>query len=118
MDEIQLRGIRVVGTHGVLPEEHVRPQPFEVDLDLSVDLRAAGESDDLADTVDYGALCDLVVRIVGEEHHALLERLATRIAEAALADDRIAAAAVTVRKLRPPVATDLAFAAVRIVRRR
>lgn len=33
-DRIQLRGIRATGIHGVLPEERVRPQPFEVDLDL------------------------------------------------------------------------------------
>ncbi len=55
-DRIELRGLRALGTHGVLPEEQERPQPFEVDLDLEVDLRRAGRSDDLADTVDYGAV--------------------------------------------------------------
>ena len=49
-----------MGVHGVLPEEQVRPQPFEVDVELLVDLRAAGASDDLADTVDYGAVSDAV----------------------------------------------------------
>jgi len=33
---IELRGLRLVGTHGVLAEEQERAQPFEVDLDLSV----------------------------------------------------------------------------------
>ena len=37
-DRIQLRGLRAMGTHGVLPEEQQRAQPFEVDLDLEVDL--------------------------------------------------------------------------------
>ena len=44
-DHIELRGLRAVGTHGVLPEEHQRGQPFEVDLDVEVDLAAAGRSD-------------------------------------------------------------------------
>ena len=37
-DRIQLRGLRAIGTHGVLPEEKSRAQPFEIDLDLAVDL--------------------------------------------------------------------------------
>src|SRR5664280_1607431 len=41
-DQIQLRGLRVIGTHGVLPEEKSRAQPFEIDLDLTVDLTRAG----------------------------------------------------------------------------
>ena len=53
-DRIELRGLRVLGAHGVLPEEQQRAQPFEVDLDLELDLRPAGRSDALADTVDYG----------------------------------------------------------------
>jgi len=115
-DRIELRGLRVVGTHGVLPEEQSRAQPFEVDLDLEADLRDAGRSDELADTVDYGGLAERVASVVRSERHALLERLAERIAEAALADGRVRSVTVTVRKLRPPVPVDLASAGVRVVR--
>ena len=73
---IELRGLRAVGPCGVLPEEQLRPQPLEVDLDIEVDLAAAGASDDLDDTVDYGALCDLVVGELTNRHVALLEHLA------------------------------------------
>ena len=119
MDEIRLHGLRVVGTHGVLAEERSRAQPFEVDLALSVDLTAASTSDDLDDTVDYGAVAGVVERIVREEHFALLERLGGRIAAAVLAlDERIAAVEVTVTKLRPPVPVDLASAGVRLRRDR
>ena len=52
-DRIELRGLRVLGTHGLLAEERSRPQPFEVDLDVVADLSAAGESDDLRETIDY-----------------------------------------------------------------
>ena|SRR5687767_7065822 len=117
-DEIQLKGLRVVGTHGVLPEETTRAQPFEVDVDIEADLSRAGATDDLADTIDYGRVATLVEQIVRTESFALLERLATRIGEAVLAETSAMGATVTVRKLRPPVAVDLDYAAVRVTRRR
>src|SRR3977135_1693019 len=64
MDTIILAGIRALGAHGVLPEEQGRPQPFEVDVELSVDLASAGRSDVLSDTIDYDGLAARVVQIV------------------------------------------------------
>ena len=117
-DTIEIRGLRVVGTHGVLAEEHERAQPFEVDLDVETDLSAAGASDDLGDTLDYGRLVERTAAVIAGEHHQLLERLAQLIADAVLADERVSGVTVTVRKLRPPVPYDLATAAARITRRR
>ena len=115
-DRIELRGLRAVGTHGVLPEEKERAQPFEVDLDVEADLTDPGATDRLEDTVDYGSLAERVSKIVETERYALIERLAERIAECVLADPRAAAVTVTVRKLRPPVPVALETAAVRIRR--
>ena len=117
-DRIELRGLRVVGTHGVLPEERARAQPFELDLDLEVDLVAAGASDDLGDTVDYGAVAEAAARVVRDETFDLLEALAARVAAAVLADARVRAVTVSVRKLRPPVPVDLGSAGVRLTRGR
>ena len=121
-DTIELRGLRVVGVVGVLAEERERAQPLEIDLDDYVDLTAAGVSDDLSDSVDYGELCDVVVATVagpGAERPELLERLAASIADAVLdRDDRIGAVTVSVRKLRPPVPHDLSTSGVRIRRQR
>jgi dihydroneopterin aldolase len=119
-DCIELRGLRALGTHGVLPEEQQRAQPFEVDLDLEVDLRPAGRSDALADTVDYGAVTAAVAAAVSGPPAALLEHLAERIAAAALSSGGPHATAVTVkvRKTRPPVPFELASAGVTIHRRR
>lgn len=120
MDAIELRGLRVSGTHGVLPEERTLPQPFEVDLDLELDLRRPGLTDDLADTVDYGAVAESVAAVVGGEHADLLEHLAERIARAVVAalgaGRGVKSITVTVRKLRPPVAMSMASAGVRIRR--
>ena len=43
MDRILISALREEGVHGVLPDERVRRQPFEVDIELCVDLRAAGD---------------------------------------------------------------------------
>jgi len=119
-DRIQLRSIRVVGTHGVLPEERERAQPFEVDLDLWVDLAAAGASDRLADTVDYAQVAEAAVATVsGPPSYELLEALADAVARVALAaDHRVTAVTVGLRKLQPPLAMDIATVGVRITRRR
>jgi dihydroneopterin aldolase len=118
-DRIELRGLRVVAVIGVLPEERERAQPFEVDLDVEADLSAAGASDDLADTIDYGNLVAVAERVVQTVGAQLLERVVQVVADEVLAaDSRITAVEVAVRKLRPPVPADLASSAVRILRRR
>ena len=119
-DVIEVRGLRVIGTHGVLLEEQERAQPFELDLDLAVDVAAAGASDDLGDTVDYGAVSQLAADLVaGPRSYALLEALATDMAGAILdLDPRIGAVTVALRKLRPPLPVDVATVGVRITRSR
>ena len=139
-DLIELRGLRVTGIHGLLPEERERAQPFEVDVDLEVDMRAAGRSDALSDTVDYGAVTAAVAAEVAGPPSDLLEHLAHRIAAAALSaaaagtvgagaaaageagapegpGPAVTGVTVAIRKLRPPVPHDLASAGVRIRRR-
>jgi dihydroneopterin aldolase len=116
VDRILIPGLRELGVHGVLPEERIRPQPFEVSLELRVDLAKAGTTDDLADTVDYGTVCDAVSRVVASESYQLLERLAQRIAEVCTADPRVLGVVVEVRKLHPPVHAQVDHVAVRIER--
>ena len=116
MDRVLISGLRVPGVHGVLPEEQTRAQPFEIDLELSVDLSSAGASDALADTVDYAAVADAAAAVVRDESYRLLERLVTRIAEVCRADDRVVAIVVTVRKVHPPVPLELDHVGVRIER--
>ncbi len=100
----------------MLAEEQTRPQPVEVDVELSVDVSAAGESDSLDDTVDYSAVSEAVSRVVRSERYQLIERLATRIAEVCRVDERVIAVAVTVRKLHPAVRAMVDHVAVRIER--
>lgn len=118
-DRIELRGLRLVGVVGVLPEERTRAQPLELDVDLSVDTSSAGASDALADTVDYGAVCDTLSELVAGLRPELLERLAVVAADAVLAlDPRIESVELAVRKLRPPVPHALSSSGVRVTRSR
>jgi len=115
-DTIELRGLRVMAFCGILPEEVERRQPFEIDLDVECDLRAAGDSDDLDNTIDYGGLVAAVEALAIDNRYGLLERFASDIAKVALAYERAEATRVTVRKLRPPVPQDLASSGVTIRR--
>lgn len=117
-DRIEVRGLRALGTCGLLPEEHARAQPLEVDLDVMADLSVPGASDEVDDTIDYSALCAMAERIVSAERFDLLEALAHRLAEAVMADERVLAVTVAVRKLRPPVPHHLDTCGVRITRTR
>lgn len=118
-DAIELRGLRIDAICGVLPRERTTPQPLEIDIDIEADLAPAGTSDELTDTIDYGAVVAAVERVATTLRPLLLERLAECIADAVLAvDARAEAVTVAVRKLEPPVPQALAMSGVRITRRR
>ena len=104
-DLLRLRNMTFHARHGLLPEEARLGQRFEVDVELRLDLRAAGERDDPERTVDYAAVYDLVAQVVkGEKRYGLVEALAEAVA-AALGErfEALTSARVVVRKPNPPV---------------
>jgi len=115
-DAIILKGIEFLGVHGATEEERLRHQRFAVDLTVELPLDASAASDKLADTIDYGELGELVIRIGTTARFHLLEALAA--AMAAEIQSRWPAAAVTVaiRKAAPPVAFAVQSIEVRIHR--
>lgn len=78
MDKILTRGLRVYAYHGVKAEEKEKGQPFLLDIDMAADTRAAGLSDDLADTVNYSKVSKRVVAVMLAEKNDLIERAAER----------------------------------------
>lgn len=118
LDEITLTGLTVFGHHGVFDFERRDGQEFTIDLTLGLDLAPAAVSDDVADTVHYGELADRVAAIVAGEPVDLIETLAQRIADAALADPRVRTVAVTVHKPHAPIAQSFRDVAVTIRRGR
>jgi len=120
-DRLSLLGMRFLGRHGVLQEEQLTEQPFEVDLVLHADLSEAAERDELAATVDYSAMFDLVRAIVEDRSFALIEALAGAIATAILAATdpaRVTAVEVRVRKPEAPIDGDFETVEAALVRRR
>lgn len=120
-DRLSLIGMRFEGRHGVHAEEKLTAQPFEVDLVLHADLRAAARSDDLAQTADYASLFDMVEAIVTGRSFDLIEALAGAIARAALAatePGRVDAVEVRVRKPRALPEGDVDTVEAAVTRRR
>ena len=120
-DRLSLLGMRFDGRHGVLPEEKLNAQRFEIDLVLHADLDPAARSDDLARTVNYADLFVLVQRIVTGPSFDLIEALAGTIADAVLAaTDASIVSGVEVRVRKPDAPIDGAFDTVEaaLVRRR
>ena len=117
-DTIELRSLRVMAFCGILPEEVERRQPFEIDVDVDCDLSAAGSSDDLDNTIDYGGLVAEIQALADDQRYGLLERFASEVAAVVLGHDLATATRVTIRKLRPPVPQDLASSGVTIRRQK
>ncbi len=116
-DRIRLDGMIFYGFHGVGPEEQQVGQRFVVDLDVERDLRAAGRSDDPADTVNYAQMYRVVKEIVEGPSHKLLESVAESIAEAILDGFDVESVTVTVKKPEVPIkGSILSHAAVEIRR--
>lgn len=117
-DRILLQGIRLEARLGVSEDERALPQELELDVEVEADLAAAGASDDLRDTLDYGQLVDLCREVVEARDHRLLESIASTVAGRVLASPRASGVTVRVRKLAVPIDADLDFAQVTIHRHR
>ena len=119
-DRILLEGMVFYGRHGTRPSERELGQPFVVDIELRLDLRSAGLSDDLMQTVDYGEVHRRAKEIVEGPPVNLTETVAERIA-AAILEDHPPVQAVRAKVAKPHVRLDgtvLASSAVEILRRR
>lgn len=118
-DRVLLEGLSFYGYHGALPAEQMLGQPFVVDCALTLDLAPAGTTDDLALTVDYGAVFRDIRAIVEGPPVQLLETLATRIAGNLLARYPIHEVWVRVSKPRAPLpGAVFSRVAVELARRR
>jgi dihydroneopterin aldolase / 2-amino-4-hydroxy-6-hydroxymethyldihydropteridine diphosphokinase len=117
-DRIEINGLTVTTVVGALPHEREIAQPLRFDIALVVDLRDAGRTDELGDTVHYGEVAERVADVVRENKDVLLERPADRVAEVVVAFDRVEAVELAVTKLRPPIGEHIETTAVRIRRTR
>lgn len=115
-DRITLTGLEVFAHHGVFDFERERGQRFLIDVEVSVDLRAAAAGDALAETVHYGELADAIVAAVERDPVDLIETVAERVAEVTLGFAGVADARITVHKPDAPIAHPFQDVSVTVVR--
>lgn len=118
MDKILIRGLRVFSYHGVNPEEKEKGQPFVLDITVNADLSRPGATDNLEDTMNYAKISKLAVATMQSEKNNLIERAATRVADAILDEFPAQAVTVLLKKPRAPIAADFDYVAVEITRER
>lgn len=116
-DAILLEGIQIPAALGVTAAERRMRRPVLLDLELERDLRTAGQSDRIRDTIHYTRVFELVADVAGSQQHKLVEALGDRIARAILQTFGVDAVTVTVRK-PTPIAGVLEHTGVRIRRSR
>jgi dihydroneopterin aldolase len=116
-DVILLEGIQVPAALGVTAAERRMRRPVRLDLEIARDLRAAGRSDSIRQTIHYKRIFEVVEDVAGNQQHKLVEALADRIARAVLTKFDADAVTVCVRK-PTPIAGVLESAGVRVTRSR
>ncbi|AIM16632.1 MULTISPECIES: dihydroneopterin aldolase [Neobacillus] len=119
MDKIYVNGMEFYGYHGVFPEENALGQRFKVDLMVAVDLKKAGQTDELEYSVHYGELYQVCKEIVEGKPYKLVETVAEKIAGAVL-DGFPLVSEVTIKVIKPdpPIPGHYQSVAVEITRRR
>lgn len=116
MDKIIIKGMQFYGYHGALPQEQQLGQKFIVDAILSLDLKPAGQTDQLACTVNYAEVYNLIKKIVEGQPFKLIESLAETIASEILDNFNVREVNVQVRKPSAPVLGVFDYVAVDITR--
>lgn len=118
MDKVFLREMTFYAYHGAFPEENRLGQRFTVDLQLGLDLRAAGQSDDLQQTVNYAEVYEVVRREVEGAPVKLVEALAEQIVKRLFAAFPVTDITIRLMKPDPPIPGHLRAVGVEITRQR
>jgi dihydroneopterin aldolase len=114
MGTVRIRNIEFQGNHGATAGERRSARRFQVDLDLTFEMRRAMDSDRLADTINYKDVCELIVKIGTERPYRLLERVAAAMLEAIHERWPSATVELELRKLHPPCPGNPDYTAVRV----
>lgn len=116
-DLILLEGIQVPAALGVTAAERRMRRPVTLDLEVARDLRNAGRTDHIRNTLHYKRIFEVVEDVASNQEHRLVEALGERIAQAVLGKFDADSVTVTVRKPKP-IAGVLEYAGIRITRTR
>lgn len=117
MDKIYIKDFQIFANHGVLKEEKILGQKFMLSLELSLNLKKAGISDDLKETVNYAKLCDEIEEQFKKKSYDLIETAAEKAAEYILVNyEKVGKVKVLLKKPWAPIGRTLDYAAVEVER--
>ena len=118
MDYIHVKDMQFYGTHGVLPEETVLGQRFRANVSLAVDIKKAGETDDLNETVSYVGVYDICQQVIEGKPYKLIEAVAETVANRILLEykGQVFGVKVEIIKPDPPIRGHYKEVAVEITR--
>ncbi|MDP4182689.1 MAG: dihydroneopterin aldolase [Bacillota bacterium] len=119
MDKIIMKNMRFYGYHGVLPEEREDGQNFEIDVELYLDLKKAGISDELKDSVDYSQVYGIIKEITESNKFRLVEKLGESISREILSRFKeVERITVCVKKPEAPIDGEFGWVGIEITRSR
>lgn len=119
MDKIFVNEMEFYGYHGVFPEENKLGQRFKVDLTVELDLKEAGITDNLNQSVNYGELYNTCKNVVEGKSYQLIEAVAENIAADILGQyPLVQRCTVKIIKPDPPIPGHYRSVAVEIMRER
>lgn len=118
MDYIHVKDMQFYGTHGVLPEETILGQRFRANVSLAVDIKKAGETDDLNETVSYVGVYDICQQVIEGKPYKLIEAVAETVANRILSEyeGQVFGVKVEIIKPDPPIRGHYKEVAVEITR--
>lgn len=113
MDKIIIRELEVDTHIGVTTEEQARAQKLLITVEMELDLRAAGRTDQESATTPYDVVANLVRKVVTDRPRKLVEAVADEVAEAILSRRLAERVTIEVKKFSIPRTQ---FVAVQITR--
>lgn len=115
METLTIKSLQFHAYHGYYEKERSDGNDFEVDLIFRGDMRSAGDSDDLQDTIDYQEVLNIVASVMEGPSCKLIETLAKQIGDQLFDHfEEARELEVAVRKLHPPLDTKTAYSEIRM----
>jgi FolB domain-containing protein len=97
-DKIHIKDLLLRAIIGIKPDERANRQDVLINITLYADLRAAGESDEIDDAVNYRTITKAIINLVEGSRFYLVEKLATEINRLCFSDERVSRAIVRLEK--------------------
>lgn len=109
---VEIERLRLEAFHGVLPQERLVGNIFEVTLQLDYDMEMAAATDDVAHALNYADVCQTVKQVMSVPS-ALLENVAIRLRDALIKRfPVILGGFIKIAKLTPPLGLQLSSCSV------